>query len=134
MKKLFAIILCVGLAGCATMPSQKEVATLDYGAPVTVDYEKAIKQYFSTVLVDPYSAVYEFGTPPFRTYWFKDIPLAGGKMYVGYLVPVTINAKNRMGGYAGRENYGVIFRNNEIIRVITLDHRGQPTESILHSK
>ena len=132
MRKLLAIILCFGLAGCATMPTQKEIAKLDYGAPITIDYEKPIKQYFSNVLFDPYSAVYEFGTP--REYWFEDIPLAGGTMYAGYLVPVAINAKNRMGGYTGKENYGVIFKNNEIIKVITLDRDGQPTESILHSK
>ena len=117
MKKVFIFLfLCLGFVGCATMPTQQEISNLDYGAPLTIDYQESIKKYFNDVLFDPYSAVYEFREP--RLYWYKDIPLMGGAMYPGYLVSVKVNAKNRMGGYVGKHEYHFIFKNNQITKVL----------------
>ena len=129
MKKIFIVVsLCLGLVGCATMPTQQEIASLDYGVPLTVDYQQAIKNYLGDVLFDPYSAIYEFKEP--RIYWYKEVPLMGGTMYSGYLVSVKVNAKNRMGGYVGKQRYNFIFKNNEIIKVIGPDE----LVSMLHSQ
>jgi len=117
MKKLLVILLCLGLCGCATMPTQKQIDNLDYGAYPTIDYKQAIKNCIGDRLYDPYSAVYEFEAPPQRG-WYKEPPLLGGRLYAGYITYVNINAKNRMGGYTGRKRYGVIFKNDRIIKVI----------------
>ena len=107
------MLLFVG--GCITPPSQQELAHLDYGAP-PLDYETTIKRYFDDVLFDPYSAHYDFGTP--ELFWYKEAPLAGGRLYAGYLVRVGVNAKNRMGGYVGKKTYGFILKDKNIIKVL----------------
>ena len=98
MKRILTLFLaCIILSGCATMPTRDQIANLDYGVPISIDYEQAIKQYCSNVLFDPYSAIYEFHSP--QQYWLQQPPLLGGKLIAGYMVFVDINAKNRMGGY-----------------------------------
>jgi hypothetical protein len=128
MKKALFLILCIWLCGCATcdkpterlsdpipLPSTEELAQLNYGVSPT-GYEAKIKKYFDDVLVDPHSAVYEFDKP--KKYWFREPERRRSQVYVGYVVKVKVNAKNRMGGYAGKQLWGFIFRGNEIIRTI----------------
>lgn len=110
--------------GCATTPNytsptQEQIAKLDYGSPITIDYQEAIKSYFHRRLFDPYSAVYEFATP--QKYWVNRSPLYGGGLYAGYMVYVDVNAKNRMGGYVGAQRYGFLFKNDSIILVLNPD-------------
>ena len=120
MKKFLVILLaCLALSGCATMPTREEIAKIDYGAPISIDYEQAIKQYCSNTLFDPYSAVYEFSPP--QQYWVKQPPMLGGGLISGYMVFVNINAKNKMGGYTGTKRWGFLFRNNSISRVFDPD-------------
>ena len=131
MTRKIRFIICgflvMLLAGCATMPTQQEIANLDYGAPLTIDYERVIKGYFEKVLFDPYSAHYNFGYP--RTYWLKKPPLLGGGIDAGYMVFVGVNAKNRMGGYVGMKEYGFLFKDNQIIKIL------QPSEiSLMRSR
>lgn len=109
MKKIFCLLaLLVLIGGCATMPTQEQLANMDYGTPPTINCETAIKEYLKGSLFDPYSAVYEGFTTP-RTYWYKE-PF--GKLYSGYVVFVKVNAKNRMGGYVGIKPFGFIFKND----------------------
>ena len=117
MKLLVAPILAVLvlLSGCATLPPQEQIASLDYGSPPQ-NYEATIKKYFDKVLFDPYSARYDFEPP--QQYWVKDPPLMGGKLYAGYLVRTSVNAKNRMGGYVGRQMYGFIIKDERITKVL----------------
>jgi len=105
----------LAMSGCATMPTKEEIAKLDYGAPLTVGYEKTIKAYFEKVLFDPYSVQYKFEPPQQR--WFKEPPMVGGRLYAGYLVIVWVNAKNRFGGYVGTQKHGFLFKNNQFIKV-----------------
>ena len=117
MKRILIILMAgVLLSGCATMPTREQIANIDYGSPISIDYEQAIKQYCSNVLFDPYSAVYEFSSP--QQYWLKEAPLMGGRLLSGYIVFVNINAKNRMGGYTGTKRWGFLFRDNSIIKAI----------------
>lgn len=104
------------VSGCATMPTQQEINSLNYGSPLTIDYQSVIRNYFEKVLFDPYSAHYNFGNP--QTYWFKEPPLLGGRLYAGYMVFVGVNAKNRMGGYVGMKEYGFLFKDNQIIKIL----------------
>jgi len=118
-RKITSIIsglLILLVAGCATMPTQQEIANLNYGAPLTIDYQSVIRNYFDKVLFDPYSAHYNFGNP--QTYWLKQPPLLGGGLYAGYMVFVGVNAKNRMGGYVGMKEYGFLFKDNQIIKIL----------------
>jgi len=118
-RVLLLELLLLTLVGCATMPSQQEIANLDYGQPISIDYKKAIKTFFAETLYDPYSAHYRFGTP--TKIWIKDPPLAGGGITAGYAVATKINAKNRLGGYTGYQNYLFIFKNDSIIRALDPD-------------
>jgi uncharacterized protein YceK len=120
MKKILMVLLaCMILSGCATMPTREQLANIDYGTPLTIDYEQAIKQYCNKVLFDPYSAVYEFSSP--QQYWIQMPPILGGKLLSGYMVFVDINAKNRMGGYTGTKRWGFLFKNNSIEKVVDPD-------------
>jgi len=116
MKRILFLLLCLGLFGCVTMPTQEEISHFDYGAPLTIDYQQAIKNYFGEVLFDPYSAVYEFEDEP-RTFWYKES--FTGNLYTGYAVYVRVNAKNRMGGYVGKQRHCFIFKDNKIIKIIS---------------
>jgi len=115
MKNLTVLILLVlSIAwGCVTMPTQSEISNLDCGS-YPHDYEAIVKAYYNEVLFDPYSAQYEF-TPP-KTSWYKEAPLAGGRLLAGYLVVVRVNAKNRMGGYVGKKTSGFLLNNGQIIK------------------
>ena len=105
MKKLLIIVfLFVGCAG--TQLSQSEYVSADFGTYPT-NYQELIKNELGSHLIDPYSAVYYFGTPT----RYK----SGGKY--GYAVGVEVNAKNRMGGYAGRHLYRYMIHNNEIWQI-----------------
>jgi len=117
MKNVITLLLPILLllSGCATPPSQEQIADLDYGAPPQ-NYEATIKKYFENVLFDPYSAHYDIEPP--QQYWVKDAPLMGGKLYAGYFVRVGVNAKNRLGGYVGKKMYGFIIKDERIIKVM----------------
>ena len=117
MRKIIALCLVLVLCGCATMPTQKQIDNLNYGAYPTIDYKQAVKNCIGDRLYDPYSAVYDFEGAP-QQGWYKFPPLLGGQLYAGYITWVNVNAKNRMGGYTGRKRYGIIFKNNKIIKVI----------------
>ena len=107
--------LCFLMPGCATAPSPEQLASLDYGSPPK-EHHRIIKQYFDDVLFDPESARYEFD-PPQQT-WIKEAPLAGGHVFAGYLVIVKVNAKNQLGGYTGKKQYGFLIKNERITKVL----------------
>jgi hypothetical protein len=87
----------------------------NYGAPPpdTV-IVPAIKAYFSRVLVDPESARFEYGKP-YKAYLNRALLLGGGIEWSGWAVEVIVNAKNRMGGYAGAEYYHVTFNGDRVV-------------------
>lgn len=96
------LLLIVGCAGMKPL-TQQELDTAYFG-PYPMDYQQRIQAHFSTILLDPYSAMYHFQEP------FK---ARDGKGY-GWKVVVEVNAKNRMGGYTGRERYYFMFRDYEM--------------------
>ncbi|MBM3319805.1 MAG: hypothetical protein FJY73_03910 [Candidatus Eisenbacteria bacterium] len=116
VQALLGAICALLMVSCATMPTQQEIDSLDYGRPLTIDYQTAIRTYFERVLFDPYSAHYEFGSP--QRMWVKEPPLLGGRLYAGYMVAVGVNAKNRFGGYVGMQEYGFLFKNDEVVKIL----------------
>lgn len=99
MKNLMLVVVMIVLAGCATPPTEQELASADYGA-YPGDYEQVVEGYMQSILKDPDSARYEFLNSP-KKGW------AGiGNKRFGYVVCANINAKNSFGGYTGnRLNY-----------------------------
>lgn len=107
-----AYVMVFALAACATNYT-KPGPNADYG-PVPSDYEEKIKAEFDTRLIDPESARYEFGKPV-KAY---DNNIFSGEIdWIGYAVEITLNAKNRLGGYTGRSAYTILFKDNVITDV-----------------
>lgn len=106
-----------GLAACAHGPDPSQIATADYGPAPSGDYRQQIRDWFAGTLIDPTSPLYTFDTP-FKGYT-KDSPLYGTKLEFGWVVCGTVNAKNRMGGYTGRDVFFSLFRDNRLKFVAT---------------
>lgn len=115
LKRLAAIILVGMFAGCAAeRPSARETADADYGAPLSIDYRKVIRDHMDPTFFDWRSAEYKF-TEPYPS-WFRDPEELGGAIYYGYEVDVLINAKNQKRKYIGFQPYAFLFRDNLLRR------------------
>jgi hypothetical protein len=66
-------------------PTQQQIATLGYGAPLTIDYKKAIQSLFFAKLKDPLSAQYVYDSQP-QPWWTIDY--LGGAQHIGYAVTI----------------------------------------------
>lgn len=110
LKSLFLFVLMLFLfTGCASMPTHDQLTNADYG-PYPENYEQRITDYFSNILIDPYSAQYRFHRP--YQGWIKKAPILGGGVdQFGWMVRVWVNAKNRFGGYVGEKHHMFFFRN-----------------------
>lgn len=104
--------LCLALAGCAVGPTADQIATADYGPPPGPDHQQLIKDWFAERLIDPTSPLYTFRRPVQA--YIRKSPLYGTELTFGWAVCGTVNAKNRMGGYTGRELFFTLIRNDQI--------------------
>lgn len=113
MRKLFVSISVSLLAACATAPAH--VATLaDFSDPPSRDaFFTAAEAAVRDRLVDPESARFEWPNPVTRTTW--RVPF--GPVVAGYATCGQVNARNRMGGYAGRTAVSVVFNHGTVVRV-----------------
>ena len=105
------------LTGCATnapFPTPQQIATADYGASLTIDWQAAIKGWFLKKLKDPLSAQYIFKRAPQKGYIQT---VLYGTMF-DYFAVVEVNAKASSGAYIGFQPYLFIFRNNHIKKVV----------------
>lgn len=97
MRKFFLFAMIILMAGCATIPSQQEMANANYGQ-LPANYQDQIKEHFAVMLKDPQSAIYKFKEPT--------------KHYAGrygWKVVLFINAKNSFGGYTGEDEKHFMF-------------------------
>jgi hypothetical protein len=106
MKKFVLIFALALVYGCATTPTQREFETADYGL-YPEKFEEIIKAYYSTILFDPYSAVYTFNKPVKAWNRIENI--------FGWVVCGTVNGKNRLGAYVGAKPFYILIRNNQVI-------------------
>ena len=107
----------VYLTSCATnppFPTPRQIATADYGAPPTIDWQAAVKAWFLKRLPDPSSAQYIFKGPPRKGYTQT---ILSGTIFA-YSTVVRVNAKDRAGVYTGFLPYLFIFKNNHIKKVL----------------
>lgn len=126
-NSLLALLVIVVALSCTTIPNngvqKKNPSETDYGSYPS-NFEEIVKEYYDRVLFDPYSAHYKVLGEPFRGYYVPPTLFLDYKEYVGYVVPVRINAKNRYGAYVGAEEKGLIIRNNEVIYTVPLSYFG----------
>jgi hypothetical protein len=107
------------LGGCMmgtqyTPPSAQQLAAVGYGAPLTIDYKKAIEVLFFDKLKDPLSAQYVLAVKP-EPWWTVDY--IGGTLHTGYAIRFQLNSKNSYGGYIGFRKWLALFRDNQIVAV-----------------
>ncbi|ALX95248.1 hypothetical protein [Serratia fonticola] len=105
-KVLFLVIASLFLTGCMATPSPTQLSSANYGE-LPASYKEDIQNNISAELKDPFSASYKFGAP-------KKAYLQGGlvenfKMYYGWVVPVSVNAKNSYGAYTGFKTRQYMF-------------------------
>ena len=98
-----------------TPPDNQKLASIGYGAPLTIDYKKAIQAFFLDSLKDPLSAQYIYDTDIPKQWWTQDY--IGGALHVGYAVTFRLNSKNSFGAYIGFRKWLVLFRDNKIVAV-----------------
>jgi hypothetical protein len=111
------ILVGVMLASCGTPPTAEQLRNADHGAPPGPGHQQVIKDWYAERLIDPTSPLYTFGTPV-RGYT-QENPIYGSKLEFGWIVCGTVNAKNRMGGYTGREAFFTLFKNDELRFIYT---------------
>lgn len=115
---LFLITACGGEVVQNIAPTDEQIKKADYGKYPS-NYKDIIKrQYFNKNLYDPQSAIYSWKTP--EKTW-TDAPYGNGLSY-GYIVTVCVNAKNRLGGYAGTSAYRFFLRNDKIVKSLLNDY------------
>lgn len=126
VRKIAIITPCVVLllSGCASAPSQQQIANADYGSPMSVDQCKSIaEQDITNQLKDPSSAQFK-NEPACQKGWMSSAPLLGLKAAFGYLQKGEVNAKNSFGGYVGFRPFMVLIKNGQAIRSCITDSDG----------
>jgi hypothetical protein len=118
---LLLFVLTIVGACVIGRPTPEQLAVADCG-PYPDDWEAIVKGYYWSVLFDPYSAVYQFDGPP-RQGWMAQE--GSGQLGIFYATPVygwqlsgAVNAKNRVGSYAGARPFSVLIRNGEVVKAV----------------
>ena len=119
-------------------------ADFDYGEPPSAGIiERATQEYFKFRLKDPQSAEYRYGQPQrsykaktaltqidsytpdalqFTMFAIKNGENVSGKLqWVGWSVPIAVNAKNSFGGYTGFEGHVLMFMGERVIGAMSID-------------
>ena len=123
MRILVGTLAVALLAGCASAPTPQEIQSADYGASVyQSDAETAVRTYFNGRLKDPDSARYSFGNV--QRGWAVGDAFHGRKLDAGYLLEVSVNAKNSYGGYTGAKPYRFLLHNDRIIKAWEISPKG----------
>jgi hypothetical protein len=77
-----------------------------------VRYKGIIMDWLYTHLYDPPSAKIEWQGEPKRA----DLPDAKGRKIYGWLMLFSVNARNRFGGYTGKQTHGILIRNGVVVQ------------------
>jgi len=105
----FFILSVFLLSGCGLkQPTPAELTSADYGT-FPESYEQIVKDYMEKKLFDPYSAHFDFNGSPNKG-WQNSY----GSFLYGWKGTVSINAKNRMGGYVGTKDYNYLIKNDMV--------------------
>lgn len=102
-KFIFYTSVVITLGGCATVPPEDYSGAIAASVPPSKSIKAQIVQDARTFLADPYS-IRDAGISNVATF-------NNGSQGVC----VRANAKNKMGGYSGRQNLAVIIRNGVLV-------------------
>jgi hypothetical protein len=102
----------VSIGACQSpLPTREELAALDYG-PRPEGYEKIVRDYLRTRLMEPDFALIEFKAGPKPLYQKES--LLRERRY-GWAVCVLINDKDRRGGYEGFYPMVLYIRDGKVV-------------------
>ncbi len=120
LKSLGLIVFVGMLQSCATSGSQEKLLSANYGSPPPSNYQEIIKNRISRTLIDPTSPKYEFA-PPSQGYTKKSALFNTSEQF-GWRVCGNVNAKNKFGGYKGREPFFTLFKDGQLVTLIQGDN------------
>ena len=119
-----ACVAVLFLAGCASAPTQQEIAGADYGSPMTPsECLSMAQQAIASRLKDPGSAEFQ-NEAPCHQGWVSSVPILGMKAAFGYVQRGEVNGKNSFGGYVGFRPFLVLMKNGEVVRSCITDENG----------
>ena len=98
-------------------PTEAAQSAADYGTSIEQSAAQQLAESWLTLhLKDSESVRYQWGVV--QRGYTKDPLISGGAVNYGYLLPVLVNAKNSYGGYTGFEQWGFLFHNGTLLRVM----------------
>lgn len=105
-KHLLFCGLTVALMPASAAAKKAEAPAYEYGpAPDWNEYKALAENAVRQRLIDPGSAEFSWNYGYYKSYWK---PLLQGKVF-GYVACGQVNARNRMGGFAGRNYFAVVI-------------------------
>ncbi len=111
------IMFCLPLGGCAgTIP----VKQAEFGA-YPVDYKEKVMRFIGYFLKDEDTARFNFESPV-KIVQQRGPIYGGGVEFIGYVVPVSVNAKNDYGGYTGYKTWMCLIKNQKIEKCMQRDY------------
>ena len=105
--QLASVALSFALVSCAAPPPNADYGEYPSG------YENDAKQQIANVLKDPDSARFQFGAPV-KAYGNNGLIYGGGVAFIGYILPIEVNARNSFGGYTGYEDWFCLYENGVV--------------------
>jgi hypothetical protein len=101
----------MGMCAAGNLSAETQPADSERYGPYPANYKEIVMKWLDTQLIDPASARIEWQGDPKPA----DLGTKGEHLY-GYLVNFTVNARNRFGGYTGKQSHGALIRNGEVIK------------------
>lgn len=103
------------LSGCMTItpPTPEQLKKADYGWKMPLEeFNKLAQERLTNTLIDPNSLIF-YGSAGLNEYWAAD---SSGTIFYGYIGCYDYNAKNRMGGYAGKSKQCLFLSNGYVLQ------------------
>ncbi|MDO8811894.1 MAG: hypothetical protein Q7J38_07705 [Gallionella sp.] len=104
MRTLSAIAMCIVLTACSGVGTLKSDGQENVG-PYPANWKNIIASYIRNNYVDPHSIIDSEAAPPFRNQKL---------FYDTWTVCIRNNAKNRFGGYTGRQITAIGIKHGQI--------------------
>lgn len=107
---------CLALSGLSSSRGQTEGAPAPAADPQVygqypIGYKEIISRWLGTKLIDPASAVIDWGEAPKP----GEYKTKKGEAFTGYVVDFKVNARNQFGGPTGKQKYRVVIRNGDVL-------------------
>lgn len=106
MKILAAVLICIALSACGSLAKSKSENDATRG-PYPTNWKSIVKQYIRSHYIDPTSVMDSEAAAPFKT---RDTLVDAT-----WSICIINNAKNKFGGYTGRQLTILEVRNGEVV-------------------